>query len=474
MPTENLSFRVPNPYVFTVFFCGTGSNSLNGDWERAREEAEQAQIGKYKFVPKPWDELVATLANNHTGTEFVEWVIIDGPGSGNLQEDDKWVKPGNYPKLLGTLWGAGWKENVDHALAMIKGIYEWKRTQLTAEQVRVLKDAGYIDQRSFFQRILSYPDRKANPQELQAQKAKILRKGRLPDVVNLIGWSRGAVSCHMLANKMFQDTALRGIRVNIFAVDPVPGLGRYVLPPSGYDFKLIPSNVYNYVAIYARDEYSIGFTPIVPDFSAQMRNKPIILPLPGRHATLVANAAIDGGEGTQDQELLAPGRLVRHLAEEYLTAWGTALKNRLNLSLREVDGFYESIVRNNGRYIAMRSSTYTAQQIQGNERKVAKGSDLLSKYFSDIRGAEYLHPEGLAPVNGYLSWHHKQIRMQVTPPIAQQQSVDRLFPHFASGLNYALFSEPITLNGMKMIFDQPVGVYPVNLESKEEARRNGN
>jgi hypothetical protein len=49
-----------------------------------------------------------------------------------------------------------------------------------------------------------------------------------------------------------------------------------------------------------------------------------------------------------------------------------------------------------------------------------------------------------------------------------------VFPHFASDLNYALSSEPVLLNGMKVIFDRPVSVYPVTLESKAEARRNGN
>lgn len=48
-----------------------------------------------------------------------------------------------------------------------------------------------------------------------------------------------------------------------------------------------------------------------------------------------------------------------------------------------------------------------------------------------------------------------------------------IFPWAPSGLNYALANEPVLLNGMKVIFDQPVGLYPVNLESKEEARRNG-
>jgi hypothetical protein len=94
------------PFVFTVFFCGTGSNSFD------------AHNPLY-----PDGELISTLARNHQGHEFADWIIIDGPGSGNLQEDDKWVPPGNYWKSRGTLQGKGWEENVAHAVAVIKGNY---------------------------------------------------------------------------------------------------------------------------------------------------------------------------------------------------------------------------------------------------------------------------------------------------------------------------------------------------------------
>ncbi|BAY84705.1 hypothetical protein NIES267_42010 [Calothrix parasitica NIES-267] len=42
------------------------------------------------------------------------------------------------------------------------------------------------------------------------------------DTVNIVGWSRGAVTCLKIANKLFElfeDT----LNVNIFSVDPVPG-----------------------------------------------------------------------------------------------------------------------------------------------------------------------------------------------------------------------------------------------------------
>ena len=374
--------------VFTIFFCGTGSNSFD------------AHNSNY-----PNGELVSILASHHTGHEFVDWTIIDGPGSGNLQEDEKWVTPGNHSNTLGKLLGSGWEENVAHGVAMTKGEYEWKRDQLTKQDYEILKKAGIPleDPKkvpSFFWRKFEYPDRKITPQELQAQKAKIFRKGKLPEVVNIIGWSRGGVSCHMLANALFEDEQLKHIPVNIFAIDPVPGIGNFQPHRTS-----IPANVNDYIAVYARDERSKGFAPTIPIFSTH--KKPIIIPLPGRHGTLVGNAAIDGNSGKQ--ELFSPGKLVRHLAEAYLTAWGTNLDKKLNLSQSQIAQLYGEIVQDEQKYIDMRNQSYTLlKDEKDGERLVIKGVNTKVK-FSDIKGEEYLHPEGLQPVNGYLSWHHQQI-----------------------------------------------------------------
>lgn len=48
-----------------------------------------------------------------------------------------------------------------------------------------------------------------------------------------------------------------------------------------------------------------------------------------------------------------------------------------------------------------------------------------------------------------------------------------IFPSQGLSFTYALSSEPILLNGMKVIFDQPVGVYPVTLEPKDKEHPNG-
>jgi hypothetical protein len=51
------------------------------------------------------------------------------------------------------------------------------------------------------------------------------------------------------------------------------------------------------------------------------------------------------------------------------------------------------------------------------------------------------------------------------PPLSQGQS---LFPHIEEGFNYAFANAPVLLNGMKVIFDRSVPVYPVNLKNKQE------
>ena len=62
--------------VLTIFFCGTGSNKFDTHHENF------------------WNgELISTLAANHCGREFAEWIVVDGPGSGNLQAMNCSPKP---------------------------------------------------------------------------------------------------------------------------------------------------------------------------------------------------------------------------------------------------------------------------------------------------------------------------------------------------------------------------------------------
>ncbi|UAX00449.1 hypothetical protein [Proteus terrae] len=360
--------------VLTVYLCGTGSNSFDNN------------------NPTFWQgELVSTLAQNNQGREFAQWFIVDGPGSGNLQEDDLWVESPNYSDIKGSLFGSGWEENVNHALCLMKGNFDWQREKLTEEQYNQLKKAGIPIEDvkvtgSFLWRKYDYGDRHVTQQQLQQQIIRIFRKdGIIPTQVNLVGWSRGGITCHMLANAMLADSQLKDIPVNIFAIDPVPG-------PLNFQPEKVTlgKNVKEYVGFYAKDERSKGFTCVIPTVVAD--TKMHIFPISGRHATLVGNASIDGSEG--ENALYAPGLVVRHFAEVCLTRWGCDLANKLALTDTQITGYHNDIANDADKYTAMRRKTYSIYESTGkDERKVSLGKE--GKAFSEIVGVQYNPSVGL-------------------------------------------------------------------------------
>ncbi|MDD1017249.1 hypothetical protein [Pseudomonas rubra] len=374
--------------ILTVYFCGTGSHRFDDK------------------NPNFWNgELVSTLAANDQGKEFAHWVAIDGPGSGNLQADDLFIKTKAYG-LSGTLFGKGWEENVSHALHVIKGSFAWRRKVLNEAEYKQLKAAGIpiedVEKTgSWFWRTYSYGNRVVTPQQLQEQIIKMFRKnGPLPTQVNLVGWSRGGVSCHMLANAMLGDSSLKHIPVNIFAIDPVPGLLNF----QAHRVQL-GDNIKQYVGFYSRDERSKGFACVVPRTHGSTRCH--IYPMPGRHATLVGNASADGaGAG---KVLIEPGLIVRHFAEVCLSRWGVKLQKMLNLSDQALAQYHQALVRDEGRYQAMRGYSYTVlTESDKSERAVSLGSE--GRAFTRVSGAAFAPDRGLAAAVRWEAGAYKEIR----------------------------------------------------------------
>ncbi|MBA6115891.1 hypothetical protein MXF29_01195 [Pseudomonas sp. NC26] len=360
--------------VFTAYFCGTGAHRFDGS------------------NPNFWNgELVSSLADNDQSREFAHWVAVDGPGSGNLQDDSLFVEPGGYFNWTGQLFGHGWEENVAHVLQVIKGRSDWQRTELSEREYEKLKAAGVpipdaTATASWFWRTYAYGKRHPTPQALQEQIITQFRKPRIPTQVNLVGWSRGGISCHMLANAMAADPALKAIPVNIFTIDPVPGVGNM----QAHRVKLA-GNVREYVGFYSRDERSKGFACVIPSTAPGTRM--CIYPMPGRHATLVGNASADGAGG--GKELVEPGLIVRHFAEVCLTRWGVTLSNRLNLSDRQLMDYHRCIKADDDKYRAMRSKSYTLVTEGGREERLVHRGDAQT-VFSSVRG-EHLDPsDGLS------------------------------------------------------------------------------
>jgi hypothetical protein len=359
--------------VFTAYFCGTGSHRFDA------------------ANPNFWNgELVSTLAGNDQGREFAHWVAVDGPGSGNLQDDDLFVEPGGYFNWSGQLFGRGWEENVGHVLQVIKGECSWQRTKLTEQDYARLKDAGVpipdaSATASWFWRTYDYGDRHPTPQALQEQIITMFRKPRLPTQVNLVGWSRGGVSCHMLANAMAEDPMLRDIPVNIFAIDPVPGVGNIQAQRV-----TLAGNVREYVGFYSRDERSKGFACVIP--SVESGTRMCIYPMPGRHATLVGNASADGaGDG---KVLIEPGLIVRHFAEVCLSRWGVELDKQLVLDDNQLMQHHLAMAAADEDYQAMRSQSYTVITEGERDDRLVHCGEARTR-FSQVSGDSYDPSEGL-------------------------------------------------------------------------------
>lgn len=360
--------------IFTVYFCGTSSTKFDDS------------------AANYWNgELVSTLAQNNQGKEYVDWIIVNGPGSGNLQDDELFTKPGGYDKWAGVAAGQGWEENVKHAVNMIKGKFDWQRETLTKENYDQLKNAGIPIEEvkttgSWFWRKFDYGDRPITPQQLQEQIIKQFRKdGVIPTQVNLVGWSRGGASCTMLANAMLNDSQLANIPVNIFAIDPVPGLLRLQESRTR-----LGKNVKEYVAFYARDERSLGFDCVIPEFDDS--TKVHIYPMAGRHATLVGNAAADGNSG--DKVFFEPGDIVRHYAETCLTRWGATLSKKLMLTKTDIDQRLSTIKASYDSYTVMRDKSYTVNWDVSGERSIYLNGK--SSHFTAAHGPRYSPEKGLS------------------------------------------------------------------------------
>ncbi|KGM27134.1 hypothetical protein [Photorhabdus akhurstii] len=361
--------------VMTIYFCGTAATKFDDS------------------NPNYWNgELVSTLASHNLGREFAEWLIIDGPGSGNLQDDELWEKSGEHYDWAGKTLGYGWEENVKHAAHIIKGSFGWQREKLTEQQYNKLKESGIPIKDvevtgSFFWRHYDYGKRKVTQQQLQQQIIKTFRKdGILPTQVNLIGWSRGGISCHMLANSMLKDPDLEAIPVNIFVIDPVPGLGNFQ-----QERVSLGKNVREYVAFYAKDERSKGFSCVIPETDKSTAVH--IYPMPGRHATLVGNASLDGI--SSGKVLYEPGMIVRHFAEVCLTRWGCNLDKKLNLDDAQLLELHKAMERNADLYTKMHSNSYTLiTESNKGERQVSHGTSNAN--FSSIKGSPFSPASGLA------------------------------------------------------------------------------
>ena len=160
----------------------------------------------------------------------------------------------------------------------------------------------------------------------------------LPQCINIIGWSRGAVTAIKIASELYEDNTTKHIPVHVFAIDPVAGgnpaagisLAKVVGFAQGSIWQgiKITQNVKACTIVYAvNDTRTTFFPPVDPINEAPACVVKRILML-GTHSSIVSNW--QGKEGIAEGENPA-GMLVFHLAVEFLKAHGTQLLGGVNL-----------------------------------------------------------------------------------------------------------------------------------------------
>lgn len=189
-------------------------------------------------------------------------------------------------------------------------------------------------------------------------------KGQDFDTVNLVGWSRGAVTCTRIANLLFDvfDTTLS---CNIFAVDPVAGrdAGEKMV-----DTKTLPPNVRDYVGILAMHEMRSTFKP--QDWSRVNltggHTKCIFLPMPGVHnAQVMVKTPPEAAY------------ITRHLGYALLTKWGTKINTIPYGKLRAADVVCEEYAR-----LVLSLSEHRHYQTSGFGSRIAGGLSLRRRDFA--------------------------------------------------------------------------------------------
>jgi hypothetical protein len=260
------------PDVFSIYNCGTSHNRQN------------------------LDETVADLARRTVGSENRDWMINDGPGS-SPQSVSKAASvaqrglaaqaktPGTrnpitglkqfspFEALRGVISGDGWEANVAHTMAVLNATLD------------------------------------------------------LPSTINMVGWSRGAITSFMIAHALQKNPRTSGIKVNIFAFDPVPGPGNFNDP----DKVTLPANVKYYAAVVQQDERRKIFKPALIDAEQASGIRTRFYYMPGGHSTGVFR--------TQSEV----GLIAAFLSHRFLEKHGTKLNNPIQLTPRDVCELYAKV-----------------------------------------------------------------------------------------------------------------------------------
>jgi len=296
--------------ILTVYNCGTNYDENNKQ------------------------ELISLLSQATSGHRGIDWAITAGPGSSLISDyyyDPFQVVPPVIPKDEG--WMAWAMRKAGDAVDVAMTPVHATASAATYVPRKVNMVRGSITGYGMEYNLEALMD------ALDEVKSD---KGNLPETINMAGWSRGAITCHLMANGLARRYPR--IKVNIFAMDPVPGTGNF----DNADYINIPNNVKNYTAVFMENETRAIMIPAAVNVLDKNATNVNVLFMPGQHAT---------GVEKQSAERPEVFEICRHLAIRFLKNHGTVLNSTGLLTPQQQIDKYGKIVLDTAHYLGLGTST---------------------------------------------------------------------------------------------------------------------
>lgn len=245
---------------------------------------------------KPDKEIVAFLGRRMLGEEYRDYLILDGVGGKPQDKSGKNPLAGSFDwadrnkgakrkDVSVEMGGSNRKMGGGVATASGEQRFKYGRESMPVGGALGANIVGYGVEDNARHAIVA-----------------IANLPTLPDTINLIGWSRGAVTALVIANMLFDPSSEEGlfrqVNVNIFAVDPVAG-DTAGTKDGAESRRLITPNVKNYLGVLNTGENRKTFSPqdlsriIVVDISS---SNVVFLPFPGKHDSCAQNSNPDARE----------------------------------------------------------------------------------------------------------------------------------------------------------------------------------
>lgn len=263
-------------------------------------------------------DIVAWLNANTSGLRGKELFFFPGPGSGEYADSLTTRKAADVSRTL--------EKGVPRTLPSLR---------LVADSAAVAFDAA-----NWVEKKYDAATGDSLHERIQLALA-LLRAARVAGcTINLVGWSRGAVTCLGIAYALANDAALCACRVNLFLFDPVPGPEKLGLNGKNWSTELrsLKSNINDLsVVLMENDDRDWMMPPLTQPFTECSndacgdvpRSRISLYPMPGVHSSGVES----GGHYEESSSIGA------HLVSAFLRDHGSRVpdtKVQSDISLIEM------------------------------------------------------------------------------------------------------------------------------------------